>query len=153
MQIEVARNVGARPKAIFAAVVDVVNWPLIIRSVRAVELLTPPPIRVGARLRQTRTMLGREGTDELEVTTIEPPRRFRLAGQLFGMPYELDHVIDALSAGSRFMMIFRRRSPAGRELQDFIAPFMEIELRDELEQDLNDLAAAASARTYARKRG
>jgi hypothetical protein len=37
-------------------------------------------------------------------------------------------------------------------VQDFIAPFMEIELRNELEQDLNDLATAAS-RAYSRKRG
>jgi len=152
MQIEVAKSVAARPGAIFATVVDVANWPLRIRSVRAIELLTPPPIRVGTRFRQTRMMLGREGTDELEVMTIEPPRRFRFAGQLFGMPYELDHVIDAFTAGSRLMLIFRKRSPTGRELQDFIAPFMEIELRDGLEQDLNDLAAA-SARTYSRKRG
>jgi hypothetical protein len=155
MQIEVARTVAARPATIFATVADIVNWPVLIRSVRAIELLTPRPIRVGTRLRQTRVVMGHETTDELEVVTIERPRRLRLVGETRGMHYELDHVIDALSVGSRLMMIFRSRpeTPTGRGLQDFIAPFMEIKLRDDLEQDLNDLAAAAVSRMRARKRG
>jgi hypothetical protein len=153
MQIEVARTVAPRAVIVFATVADIVDWPLLIRSVRAIDLLTPLPSRVGTRQRQIRVMMGHEAVDELEVTTFERPRRLRLAGQLFGLPYELDHVIDALAVGSRLMMIFRKRSATGRELQDFIAPFMEIKLRDELEQDLNDLAAAAASRTHARKRG
>jgi hypothetical protein len=45
-------------------------------------------------------------------------------------------------------MIFRSRpeTPTGRGLQDFVAPFIEIKLRDDLEQDLSDLAAAAVVR-------
>jgi hypothetical protein len=155
MQIEVARTVAARPATVFGTVADIVNWPLLIRSVRAIELLTPRPIRVGTRLRQTRVVMGHETTDELEVVTIERPRRLRLVGETRGMQYELDHVIDALSFGSRLMMIFRNRpeTPTGRGLQDFIAPIMEIKLRDDLERDLGDLAAAAVSRMRARKRG
>jgi hypothetical protein len=62
------------------------------------------------------------------------------------MHYERDHVIDRLQIGSRLMFIFR--SSAGTEparaAQDFIAPFMQINLRDELERDFVDFAAAAS---------
>ena len=152
MQIEVARTVAARPATVFAAVADIANWPLLIRSVRAIELLTPRPIRVGTRLRQTRD---HETTDELEVVTFERPRRLRHVGETRGMHYELDHLVDALSLGSRLMMILRSRpeTPTGRGLQDFVAPFMEIKLRGDLEQDLSDLAAAAVVRMRARKRG
>ena len=62
------------------------------------------------------------------------------------MHYERDHVIDRLQIGSRLMFIFRSRAgtePA-RAAQDFIAPFMQINLRDELERDLVDLATAAA---------
>src|ERR1700716_1984733 len=100
MPIEVARTGPAPPATVFAAVVDIANWPLLIRSVRAIELLTPRPIRVGTRLRQTRVVMGHETTDELEAVTIERPRRLRLVGETRGMQYELDHVIDALSFGS-----------------------------------------------------
>ena len=155
MQIEVARTVAAPPATVFAAVADIANWPLLIRSVRAIELLTPRPIRVGTRLRQTRVMMDHETTDELEVVTFERQRRLRLVGETRGMHYELDHLVDALSLGSRLMMIFRSRpeTPTGRGLQDFVAPFMEIKLRDDLEQDLSDLAAATVVRMRGRKRG
>jgi hypothetical protein len=100
MQIGVARTVAARPATVFAAVADIANWPLLIRSVRAIELLTPRPIRVGTRLRQTRVMMDHETTDELEVVTFERPRRLRLVGEKLGMHHELDHLVDALSLGS-----------------------------------------------------
>ena len=45
------------------------------------------------------------------------------------------------------MLVFRTRSgtSTGRALYSVISPIMEIKLRDELEQDLADLAAAISA--------
>jgi polyketide cyclase/dehydrase/lipid transport protein len=155
MQIEVAKTVAARPTSVFATIADIANWPMFVRSVRAIELLTPRPIRVGTRLRQTRIMMGHEATDELEVMTIERPRRLRLVGETRGMHYEVDHLVDALAVGSRLVMIFRNRpeTQTARGLRDFIAPFMEIRLRDDLEEDLNDFAAAAVARASARKPG
>ena len=77
--------------------------------------------------------------EELEVETFERPRRLRLIGESRGMHYERDHVIDRLQIGARLMFIFRSR--AGIRL---IAPFMQINLRDELDRDFVDFAAAAS---------
>ena len=88
--------------------------------------------------------------EELEVQTFERPRRLRLIGESRGMHYERDHVIDRLQIGSRLMLIFRSRAgtePA-RAAQDFIAPFMQINLRDELERDFVDFAAAASELSF-----
>jgi hypothetical protein len=152
VQIELARIVAARPHAVFATVADVETWPQILRSVRSVELLTPGSIRVGTRLREQRVMFGRETTEEVEVIEIERTRRLRLAGEDLNIRYELDHVIDALAAGgSRLMLIFRIRpeDETDRAVVPFVAPFAQITLRDELEQDLADLAAAARARSVA----
>ena len=91
MQIELHKIVAAKPQAVFRTIADIVNWPQIIRSVAAVELLTHGRVRVKTRVRLT----------------------------------------GCLS------------SPA-RAAQDFIAPFMQINLRDELERDFADFAAAAS---------
>jgi len=47
------------------------------------------------------------------------------------------------------MMLIFRSSPAtaaGRGLQPLMSPFMSVTLRDELEQDLSDLATAVSRR-------
>lgn len=40
MQIEVARMVAAEPADAFAVVANVLEWPLIVRSVKSIELLT-----------------------------------------------------------------------------------------------------------------
>jgi hypothetical protein len=49
------------------------------------------------------------------------------------------------------MLVFRTRSGTsiGRPLYSVISPIIEIKLRDELEQDLADLAAAISAKSAA----
>jgi hypothetical protein len=145
VQIEIAKTVAAKPADAFAIVMSIDEWPQIIRSIREIEVLTPGPIRAGTRLRENRIMFGHERTQELEVTTIERSHRLRLWSDQPELPYELDHVIDAIyGGGCRIMLIFRSRpeTSVGRALQPFAAPLMEITLRDELERDLADLAAA-----------
>jgi hypothetical protein len=147
MQIDVARIVAARPSKVFATISDVAGWPEMVRSISAVEALTSGPIRAGARLRLTRIMFGHETVEELEIEELENPHRLRLTGETRGIRYDRDHIIDALHTGSRFTMAFRTRpaTTTGRALQDFISPYMQIILRDELERDLADLAAASKA--------
>ena len=78
MQIEVHKTVAARPPAVFKTVTDIMNWPRIIGSVTAIELLTRGRVRVGTRVRLIRIMYGRQMTEELEVETFERPRGLRL---------------------------------------------------------------------------
>ena len=55
------------------------------------------------------------------------------------------HLIEAVYGGScRMMLIFRSRpsTDPGGVLQPLMAPFMSVNLRDELERDLADFAAA-----------
>lgn len=149
MQIELAHTVAAQPADAFAVVVNVHDWPQIIRSIRKVEVLTPGPLRTGSRLREHRIMFGRTAAQELEIATVERPHRLRMLVAHPDLHYELDHVIDAVyGGGCRIMLIFRSRpaTSAGRALQPLMVPFMEITLRDELEQDLSDLAAAVTER-------
>lgn len=145
MQIEVVRTVAAPPRAVFSAVSDIANWPRIFRTVHEVEVLTSGPIRVGTRLRESCVMLGHEATVTMEVATLEPPHRLRLTAENRGMHWERDYLIDALELGSRITLIFRTRpeNAVGRTFQPLMSPFMQIKLRDELEQDLADLTTAA----------
>ena len=66
MQIEVHKTVAARPPAVFKIVADIMNWPQIIGSVTAIELLTCGRVRIGSRVRLTRIMHGHQMTEELE---------------------------------------------------------------------------------------
>jgi hypothetical protein len=148
MQIDLTRMAAAPLRRAFATVADVVHWPQILRSTSRVEPLTPGPLRVGTRLRQTRIMFGHEAMVEMEVATLEPPHRLRLVAESRGMHWEFDYLVDAVAGGgTRVMLVFRSRAgdAAGETLQAVMTPAMEIILRDELEQDLEDFAAAAKA--------
>src|ERR1700682_6045108 len=103
MQIEIAKTVAAPPADAFAIVANVVDWPQIISSIKAVEVLTPGPVRAGTRLREHRTMFGHDGVQELEVAAIERPHRLRLSADEPDLGYELDHVIDAIYGGGRLL--------------------------------------------------
>ena len=117
MQIEVHKTVAARPPAVFKIVADIMNWPQIIGSVTAIELLTCGRVRVGTRVRLTRIMHGHQMTEELEVETWERPRR--LLGEGSAKHYELDQCPrgpedrlfpEDLPSNQEFR---RRKAPAG----------------------------------------
>lgn len=149
MQVSVSRNSAARVSDAFAVVIDIANWPGMITSIADVALLTPAPIRAGTRLRIQRTMFGQETDEEMEIIEMERPRRLRLAGQSRDLHYERDYIIDAMQGGSRLTLIFRPKpsDQASRTLVPLMTPFMEVNLRDELEHDLVDLAAAITAKS------
>lgn len=138
VQIELARIVAAEASTAFKTVANVAGWPQIMTSVRSLEELTPGPTKVGTRLRENRTLFGRDTTLELEVATMERPHRFRLLVQHPDLRHELDYLIDAVyGGGCRIMLVFRSRhaTAAGRALQPLATPFMAIGLRDEFERD------------------
>lgn len=148
MQIDLAKIVGVPAHEVFVTLADIVNWPRMIRAVRKIELLTPGPVRQGTRFRQVRTFFGRERAEEMEVQDFEPPRRLRVITQEKDVFYELDHLVDALHVGSRISLIFRAasRNVAGKAVLPLMSSFIRINLRDELEEQLGDLAAAVHAR-------
>ena len=150
MQIDLAKIVASQPATAFDTLADVADWPQIFQSVTSAELVPPGPIRLGSKVREHRTFFGRDGPRELKVAAIDRPRRLCFVVEHPELDYELDHLFDAVyGGGCRIMLIFRSRpgTPAGRALQPLMAPFMGINLRDELERDLFDLAAAVTRTT------
>lgn len=144
MEIRLSKTVAAQLAKAFAVVANVLDWPHIIQSVKRIELLTPGLVREGARLREERIMFGRIEKHEMEMT-IDRPHRLRMLIEHPDLGYERDHLVDGVYGGGCRIMLIVRSRPAisvGHAAQPFIAPFMEITLRDELEQDLSDLAAA-----------
>jgi hypothetical protein len=84
----------------------------------------------------------------MEVANIEPPHRLRFVVEPSIFHSEFDYLIDGIyGGGCRMSLIFRSRPGTQVEhaAHPFMTPFMAITLRDELEQDLTDLAAAVSA--------
>ncbi|WP_139234348.1 hypothetical protein [Methylobacterium pseudosasicola] len=100
---------------------------------------------MGSRLRERRLLLGAVAIIESEVIEFTRPNRFRLFVASSDRTFDRDLMIDALdTGGSRLTLVIRpgSRASTGRVLLDISSPILQVRLRDELELDIADFAAA-----------
>jgi|ERR687892_544171 hypothetical protein len=147
MQCSVERLIRAPREIVFAVAIDILRWPEVIASIERIELLTPGPVGVGSRFRETRRMFGREATEEMTVSELAPPERFVLTAESHGTRYRAEHVFARAPDATRLTLVFsgepvsfsaRLLSPLGR--------LMSAHLKKQLEADLDDLKRAAERR-------
>ncbi len=90
--VQCSTTLDAAPERVFEAFTDLARGPERIQAIKRLEVLTPGPLRVGTRFRETRLMFGKEATEEFEVTELEANRLYSTAcdscGVRFGMRFE-----------------------------------------------------------------
>ena len=147
MQIAVECFVEAPPDAAFSAAIDISNWPRFISGVQSVELLTPGPVAAGTRFRETRSMFGRQASEDMTLAQIEPPRRFLLTAFNHGTAYRAEHLFAPEAAGTRMTLVFDGQPAA--LLARLFAPLGWLfrgTIKRQLELDLADLKREAERR-------
>ena len=87
------------PAEVFAYLTDVAKLPEWQSS--ASEASVEGEMRLGAHVREVRTLLGRRGESTLEVTEYEPPRKFSLRVVSGPLPYEVQHTLLDENGGTR----------------------------------------------------
>ena len=93
--VEIARP----PEEVFAYLADVSKLPEWQASL--VRASADGEVRVGTRIRERRTFMGRERDTELEVTVYEPPRRFDLRSRGGPVSFDIRHVLEPAGGGTR----------------------------------------------------
>ena len=149
----ITKRIHAPVETVFDVASDLAHAAESIRDIEKIELLTPGPVDVGTRWRETRTMMGRQETVTLEITAFDRPRsytagcescgaymettfRFTPIGDLAG-PAATDLTVDIrCEARSLFAKIM---SPLTRIM------FVRM-MRWCMENDLEDLKRAAESR-------
>lgn len=71
-------TIQAPAELVFAAMTEPDSWHLWMQGLVRVEVLTDLPFRTGTRWRETRTLFGKEASEEFEVLALEPARRLHL---------------------------------------------------------------------------
>ena len=89
IRIELTVEIACPPENVFTALTDLEHLPDWQSS--AVSSKPDGRLAVGTRIRERRSMLGRELDNELEVTAYDPPRRFALEGRSGPVPLSIDH--------------------------------------------------------------
>jgi hypothetical protein len=146
------KRINAPVDVVFDVASDLEHAARRIRGIEKIELLTPGPVGVGTRWRETRRMMGREATETLEITAFDPPRSYTAGCHSCGATMETTF---------RFTEIGRGSGPAATELtldirceaRSLFAKLMspltrlmfEKVMRGCMESDLDDLARAAES--------
>jgi uncharacterized membrane protein len=144
--VEVRRHVAAPVQRVWDVATDLAGSPHVVRGIDAVEVLTPGPFGVGTRWRETRTMMGRSATEEMSVTAVEPLRSYRVESENRGAHYVSTFAFSpAADGGTEVTTTFggRPTSSLMRVLAAVTAPLVRRSVSKALEQDLQDIAAAA----------
>jgi uncharacterized membrane protein len=95
MRFDLEVTIERPVEAVFAYVSDVRNLPEWQESAVSAEW-----IEEGSRFRERRTFLGRAAELELEVTALEPDRRFDVKAVKGPVKFEIHHAFDAVDGGT-----------------------------------------------------
>lgn len=71
-------EIAAAPEQVFAAMTDLDAAARWMRGLVRVEKLTEGEFGLGTQFREIRRILGKEATEQFEVTAYDPPRRYGL---------------------------------------------------------------------------
>ena len=92
--VSVETIVNAPADKVFTAFTDFHNAAERISGIKSLTVLTEGPIAVGTKFRETRIMMGREATEEMEITTFEPGRRYTVEADSCGCHYHTEFTFD-----------------------------------------------------------
>ncbi len=146
-QITVRRDVDAPADAVWQVMTDLERSPQVVSAIGEVERLdSGDGFGVGTRWRETRQMFGREATEEMEVTAVEPGRCYTVEADSRGAHYTSTMRVEPVDERrSRVSMVFAGE-PDGLVSKVFattIGKLFEGATRKALQSDLDDIARAA----------
>lgn len=150
MEITVSRDIAAAPASVWDVITNVDRYADVLSGVQRVERLDGGTgFGVGTRWRETRTMFGREATEEMEVAAVDPGTGYTVVANSRGTAYTSRlHLEETGEGQSRLTMTFGA-VPSGviaKTLGATVGRLFVGTTRKLLQQDLDDIGAAAEAR-------
>jgi hypothetical protein len=136
-------HIEASPEEVFALATDFGRAKEVIRAIEKVELLTDGPIGVGTRFLETRTVLGHETTQEMEVTAFDPPRLYALGCESHGARYLTEVRLAPNRSGTEVELRFEAQPLTfmAKAMAEMLKPMID-SVAGVLENDLEDLKTA-----------
>lgn len=144
MDIEVSRVVAAAAQEVWGVVTDLEGSPAVLTAVERVERLDDRPgFGVGTRWRETRTMLGRQATEEMEVTAVDAPSTYTVVAVNGATTYTSTIAVRSLATDRcELRMTFSGHSTGlvSRLLAATLGRLFAGATRRSLQRDLEDIA-------------
>lgn len=152
--LTLSRRIAATPEQVWAVLTDLDNAASTLQGVTRVERLTDGPYSVGTRWRETRTMFGKESTQEMWVAENDPWRRSLIQAEAGGTAYETEFRLEQLGADPAATNLTVRFGASTTDPSGIQKAVMKVfggwaikATTKALKQDLADIAAAAEGTT------
>lgn len=146
-QIVVEKMIDAPVERVFARCTDLASLPGVVSGIDSIEVLTDGPVGDGTAFRETRTMLGREATEEMTFSEFDPPNGYVLLAESCGSRYRTRHTYEPADGGTRVRMEFGATpvSLAAKLISPVFGLMFKKTLVKCLNADLDDLKRACEA--------
>lgn len=150
-EIHLSRTVNAPADVVWDLLAGVDEWTEVLSGITRVERLDPEPgFGVGTRWRETRTMFGREATEEMVVTACEAGSSYVVEADSNGAAYRSEVRVESDGTDVSTIRMHFAATPHGlfnQALAATVGRAFQGATRRALQVDLDDIAAAAEARS------
>ncbi len=145
------RTISSPVADVWAVLTDLERAPEHLTSVTRVEIFSDGPYAVGTRWRETRKVMGKEGTEEMVVTANDPLRSTVIEASSGGMHYRTTftlHPVDEATTQLRMEVVGVTGEQTGlARLATAVMGRLGLRItRTMMQKDLDDIATAVSRR-------
>jgi len=144
--ITVSNQVGAPVDKVFQLFTDIEHGPAHVTGIKNIEMLTTGPVHLGSRWRETRDVLGRRDSAEMEITAFERNRMYTITHHKAGIRIDTTFWFEAAAGGTKVSVEFEL--DAGGVPPGLLAPLgwaIGGKVEDVLKHDLSDLKQSVEA--------
>jgi uncharacterized membrane protein len=144
--VEVQTTIAAPPERVFEVATDLGSLPATMSGIDTVEVLSEGPFGEGTRWRETRTLYGKQATEEMWVTGFDPPRSYVVEAESHGAHYRTEITFVPDGGATRVTFVFGARPVSFlARLFSVLTRMMMKSVRKALAQDLEDLKRVAES--------
>ncbi|ROS75284.1 polyketide cyclase/dehydrase/lipid transport protein [Cellulomonas sp. PhB143] len=148
-EIVETRVMDAPRDAVWRVVTDTTNAAQVLRGVEKIEVLEGEVYEVGLRWRETRRILGRSASEEMEVVAVEPGVSTRIEAWSSGVRYTTIFELQAIGPKTRVVVHFRgdpteEAGAVQKSLVKLFGGIGAIATSAGLRRDLGDIEVAAA---------
>jgi uncharacterized protein YndB with AHSA1/START domain len=148
--VTVEKHIAAPIEHVFEVFTDIEHGPEHVSGVRNIEVMTTGGFRLGMRWRETREIVWRNITEEMEVTAFERNRTYTITNDHFGTRIDTQFSFEPSNGGTkvRVEFVLEPQSFSARLLTP-IGWAMAGKIRDAIVRDLDDFKRAAESQEVA----
>jgi hypothetical protein len=146
--LTVVRTIHSPASTVFETIADPRGYAQAIDGVTNLEILPGPASGAGLRFRQSRTLSGRSGTMDFEVTEYVPDARVRIVNETHGTVWDSMFTMEPSAGGTTLRM--RMDARPGRLLARLMMPIVMRMIRKAVEGDMDAVKTFSESRAVRR---